>query len=291
MAAFKQSLTRIAQRLGFHRDPFLGLDQSNPYGLEFRVNEFGWLRIFKPPVTDLERQDRSAAYVIGADVAEGLEKGDLNYAVVLRRPYIGGHFEQVAEAFGDIKAHEFATLLFTLGIWYNGAWIGVENNKDSGVNERLSKDYRYRNLHHQRQVMSDREHETDRPGWNTNMSTRGTLISDLMEVIDHDLITIHSKQLYQQLLSFRYNKHGKPEGPANKHDDGVFALAIAIQMHNRCPIPIAQPSEYESLMESIERRSPHKQWMDDITQRGKIDDNEDASYSNDMFGGVICKHL
>ena len=69
--------------------------------------------------------EEDTAYVIGADVAEGLKHGDYSSAHVLA---VGDETRVVAEWHGHIEPDLFAYELFKLGTWYNTALVLPEVN-------------------------------------------------------------------------------------------------------------------------------------------------------------------
>src|SRR5512139_718392 len=96
----------------------------------------GRLKVWKEPVP-------GRAYLIGADVAEGIEGGDFNSADVV--DWLSG--EQVAQWHGHIAPDLYATILYFLGARYNWAYIACErNNHGMYTNDELFK-LSYRNLH------------------------------------------------------------------------------------------------------------------------------------------------
>ena len=77
-----------------------------------------FVHVWEPPEED-------TAYVIGADVAEGLKHGDYSSAHVVA---VGDETRVVAEWHGHIEPDLFAYELFKLGTWYNTALVLPEVN-------------------------------------------------------------------------------------------------------------------------------------------------------------------
>ena len=69
-----------------------------------------------------------------------------------------------------------------------------------------------------------------RYGWDTNMSTRPVMISELRTAIHQGLIKVYDAMTYGEMLSFVV-KNGKPQAEKNAHDDLIMSLAIAWQMY------------------------------------------------------------
>lgn len=73
-----------------------------------------------------------------------------------------------------------------------------------------------------------------RYGWDTNMSTRPVMLSELRTAIHQNLITVYDPMTYAEMLSFIV-KNGKPQAERNAHDDLLMALAICWQMYQMNP--------------------------------------------------------
>lgn len=71
-------------------------------------------------------------------------------------------------------------------------------------------------------------------GWDTNMSTRPGMLSELRTAIHQNLITVYDPMTYAEMLSFIV-KNGKPQAERNAHDDLLMALAICWQMYQMNP--------------------------------------------------------
>ncbi len=169
-------------------------------------------------------------YVVGADVAEGLEKGDYSCGEVMD----WGTCEQVAELHGHFDVDVFARKLHVLSAWYGWALLGVErNNHGHAVNNVLLNYTRYPNLYrHQEWDDEDKAKDPDDlpPGWPTNQKTRPVMLADLKAGVRGDWLRINGEGLRGECLSFVVNAKGKPEADLGCFDDRVLATAIALQL-------------------------------------------------------------
>jgi hypothetical protein len=68
----------------------------------------------------------------------------------------------------------------------------------------------------------------ERVGFNTNQNTRPVLLSRLHEYISREWLTIEDERMKCEVNTFVYNDKGKPEASSKKHDDMVFAHALAL---------------------------------------------------------------
>ncbi len=170
-------------------------------------------------------------YIIGADPAEGLEKGDAAAAYVLDRV----RFEIVAAVHGRLVPDAFAMILDRLGRWYSEpdlgphevALLGVEaNNHGNTVLNVLSRTLRYPKLYAQTQQGGGAR----RLGWFTSSRTKPLVIDGLAKVVAEKELVIHDKALLGEMMTY-ISKDGKLGAAGSSHDDRVMAAAIAVQLH------------------------------------------------------------
>lgn len=179
-----------------------------------------------------EKPQPDDAYLIGADVAEGVDGGDNSCAQIISRK----KFKQVASWCGKIEPYEFGRVLHDLGLYYNNALVAPERNS-SGVStiDSLRK-LNYPNLYKMVKFDKDGAEETDRYGWITNLHTRGLIIGTLREVIRENSLILQDPDTLSELKTFILNPDtGKMEAAVGNHDDRVMALAIAAYLHTTLP--------------------------------------------------------
>ncbi|HEX7116278.1 MAG TPA: hypothetical protein VF193_14215, partial [Steroidobacter sp.] len=197
-------------------------------GASFVEHDQGRLRVWQKPRAG-ER------YVIGADVAEGLEHGDFSCADVLRC----SDGAQVAQWHGHEDPDRYGDILFDLGNWYNGALIGVERN-----NHGLTTLTRLRNRGYKRlYVQEDLEHRSGKPtkklGWQTTDKSKFKIIDQLAaelregdaRIACEDTITEMSTFVIEQTVAGNIRMNAKP----GCFDDRVMARAIAGEMLRHAP--------------------------------------------------------
>jgi hypothetical protein len=219
------------------------VDPLRPDELRFTDDPMGWLDIYEEP-------QPNASYVIGVDPAEGLDKGDFQALTVLKRPrFPGEELEQVAECLAHEESHDFSSMVFAVSVWYNTAWLGVENNHDFGVCNRLIKDYRYPRMFYMFNQEVANPSQPRKPGFTTSVKNRRDVVNALIELLDTRMLVIRSLKTSEQLDSFVYDKHGKSGARGTKHDDAISALGIAVQMHFHCPLPQFSTAQEKMLEE------------------------------------------
>jgi len=212
------------------------VDSSGVEQLVFSQNPNGLLRLWKKPKSKCE-------YVIGADVAEGIEidgaptsdRHDYSSADVLDRDT----GEQVCQLHGKITPDEFGRLLALVGRWYNHAFIGVESNAGYGLHviDQLQQSEYPQHLIYKQQVMDQASRKmTQKLGWRTTRTNRKTALSNLDTAIRTGELILNSQETKSEVMSFITKPDGRIEHGAGHKDDRVFSLAIANEM-----LPAAPP--------------------------------------------------
>lgn len=206
-----------------------------------------WLRIWKYP-------KRGERFIVGADVAEGLEKGDYSTAEVLNSETL----EQVAEMRCHLEPDVFAVELARLGKFYHKALIGVErNNHGIAVLQEIRKIYT--NLYYMETFATETQTRTKKLGWHTNLATKPLMIAELDKVIREAIALVHSPELLSELMTYVRLADGKTEAQEGCFDDLVIAYAIALQMRKYAPVETevsreedsAASAEFERMAEKV----------------------------------------
>lgn len=183
-------------------------------------------------------------YVIGADVASGLEvgTGDLDWSVAHVLDLETG--EQCAEYRSQLLPEEFGWDLADLGERYNNALIAVERNNEGGtVILTLERACSYMNLYKHiewfRRELPRRGKQQNKTtaqgrlreilGFPTNNFTRPLALNRLRYYFSEFPNKVHSVKLIKEMSTFvrDQEKQGRPAADAGCHDDCVMAGAIA----------------------------------------------------------------
>lgn len=213
---------------------------GTPASLKFEPDPEGWLRVWNAP-------EKGHQYAIGADVAEGLEKGDYSAAEVIDRQ-TGEH---VAEWHGHIDADLYGVELVRLARWYNNAWVAAEaNNYGIATNKAIAKSKYTRLMNRPDSIEQDDldVDETDKLGWLTTEVSRKYMTETLRSSMREGSL-VPNGNLVSECITFVYNEKGKAEAQPGCYDDRVMAAAIALQVHQICPLrtsdarpPVVVPS-------------------------------------------------
>jgi hypothetical protein len=164
-------------------------------------------------------------YCIGADVAEGLARGDYSAAHVIdaKTGLV------VAEWHGHIDPDKFGEeVLLSLGYFYNNALIGVESNNHGLTTLTSLNKANYTNLYRQRRLNQRHADATETLGWRTTTLSKPLAIDELNASIRDGEIEIKCEYTIAELKTFVRDDNGSTHG--SPHDDRVMSLAIARQM-------------------------------------------------------------
>ncbi len=218
-------------------------------------------------------------YSIGIDTMEGRlsdvqdikSKLDCDAVVVLDR----GTSEVVCMYHGRGNQQDLGYQCLWSAQYYNNAWVAPEIPHSMTVLG-IFKEAGYQNLYnrqvHDEQFTSD---DSENLGWRTTLVTRKWLVDGLIGLLRDKAITVMFSEIVEEMRTFIKDKTGKPIHMPSKHDDLLFALMIAIQIHLRCPLGV-QPYQYSCTGESeIKKR-------ESLSTAGMIDDLSDIFLEEDQ---------
>ena len=185
-------------------------------------------------------KDPQETYVIGADVAMGLKGGDYSVAQVL-----DSQKRLVASWRGHVQPDYFADVLFSLGIYFNEARIGVENNSHGLLTAvRLGRDLAYPNTYTEVAEGQLNDRESINIGFRTTSKTKPLIIDRLRAAMREEELEIKDAVTLREMLSFIVNESGNMEAEEGCHDDCVMSLALANHIHDGKFTPIQVTDDY-----------------------------------------------
>lgn len=184
-----------------------------------------------------EQPRPGAAYVIGADTAQGLAHGDHSVAQVLRRSTAG--LVHVASLVGKDEPDVFGSDVVLLALRFHEAWIVPETSEGTGVAAtKAMRQKLYPYLYSQvSQESTAGKLEARSWGFNTNVLTRPILVNDLRAAIRDGLLWTPDEATLKECATFIRGPDGKYQAQGTRKDDRVMALGLAVQGHLRCPMP------------------------------------------------------
>jgi len=187
--------------------------------------EDGLLRVWDDPKP-------GKRYVIGADVAEGLEHGDYSCADVLEIP--GG--EQVAQWHGHVDPDQFGKILSWLGKRYSRALIGVERNNHGLLTLTTLRNTKYSNVYAQQDIERRSDgHETKKFGWLTTSKSKFKIIDQLAAELRDEESGVVCSETVSEFRTYAIDESGSYNALPGCYDDRVMARAIAGEMLRAVP--------------------------------------------------------
>ena len=163
-------------------------------------------------------------YVVGADVAEGLEHGDYSVAQVLDE-----NGKQVAKWRGHIDPDLFGShVLHPLGLFYNTALMIPEVNNHGFATVLALVRASYPHMYFRKEGWDQHSQDTtQRYGWRTVLQTKAVAIDDLIRHLRERSVTVVDPDTLGELRTYARDEKGRMGG--QPFDDQVMALAIAAQ--------------------------------------------------------------
>jgi hypothetical protein len=163
------------------------------------------------------------SYVVGADIAEGLEHGDATVAWVLcvntGLPVACWHGRVDPDVFGE-------TILPAIGWFYRSALIVPEvNNHGLTVLKALQR-VKYKNIYRRRTFTKRVDRPLESMGWLTTHTSKPLIIDQLAAWL-RDVPNVPHQKTIHELRTFSRGPTGRMSG--SPHDDCVMSLAIAVQ--------------------------------------------------------------
>ena len=163
-------------------------------------------------------------YVVGADVAVGLEHGDFSTAHVIdvRAGRVMARYKGKMDP--DLFGEKF---LPALGRMYGRALVGVESNNHGLTTLKYLQRTGYRPIYYDRNQKTKKAKKSEQLGFRTSQTTKPLIIDKLNQAM-RDGLEVQDKHTLKELKTFVRDGNGKMGG--SPHDDLVMSLAIANHM-------------------------------------------------------------
>jgi len=185
-----------------------------------KVFLYDGMRVYRQPTDD-------GIYVCGVDNSEGVEGGDYTVVTFFNRKT----GEEVGFYRGLIAPDRLAIKLNAWGRYFKNALMCVEINNHGLSTITELKHLMYPNFYFRPSKFDVLGMtSSDKMGWRTTPITKPLMIDDLNKALRDDIITIHSKETLDEMLTFIYSDSGDMQPTTRSyHDDTIFATAVAFQ--------------------------------------------------------------
>ena len=185
-----------------------------------------------------EEPRQGAHYVVSADVAEGLEKGDWDSVDVLEQ--LTGR--QVAHWHGHTAPDQLAVLLYHIGHRYNVACVAPErNNHGLTTVSKLFTDLNYPNLYVE-EVDDPPHKKRKRYGWHTTSANKPLAVDGMAADFRAAAANINCVETLGEMLSFKHENDGSMGAESGRFDDRVISFAIGNHVRKTLALPSSSPA-------------------------------------------------
>lgn len=216
---------------------------------KFLEQEKGIIKIYEYP-------ENRVPYVIGGDTAG--EGSDYFTAHVINN--ITG--KQVATLKQQQNEIEYVKQIYCLGMFYNQALVGLENNFSTYPTQKLME------LNYPNQYVRKKEDQYNNKyeksfGFRTTAITRPLILGILQEIVHDDIEAIKDIETLKEMLTFIVNNKGRAEAEEGYHDDLVMALAISYYIRNQQRFTkFDREPKYDNLEDDINRIFGNEEYID-----------------------------
>lgn len=207
---------------------------------KFLEQDDGNIKIYEYP-------QKRVPYVLGGDTAG--EGSDFFTAHIINN--ITG--KQVAVLKQQYNEIEYVKQVYCLGMFYNCALVGLENNFSTYPTQKLVE------LNYPNQFVRKKEDQYNNKyeksfGFKTTSITRPYILGLLQEIVHDNIDVIQDKDTLREMLTFIVNDKGRAEAEEGYHDDLVMALAIAYYIREQQDYKKAErDSKYKDIQEQIDK--------------------------------------
>lgn len=186
---------------------------------KFLEQEKGTIKIYEYP-------ENRVPYVIGGDTAG--EGSDYFTAHVINN--ITG--KQVAVLKQQQNEIEYVKQIYCLGMFYNKALVGLENNFSTYPTQKLMElNYPNQYVRKKEDVYNNKYEKSF--GFRTTSITRPYILGQLQEIVHDNIDVIQDIETLREMLTFIVNDKGRAEAEEGHHDDLVMGLAISYYIRNQ----------------------------------------------------------
>ena len=113
--------------------------------------------------------------------------------------------------------------MYCLGVYYNKALIGIEMNFNTAPLEELQRLKYPKQYYREKAEGFNGEVVKGKLGWKTDGITRPRMIDKEVFVVEDYIHLIQDIPTLNQMLTFVYDKNGRPDAMSGKHDDLLIA--------------------------------------------------------------------
>jgi|TARA_R100001163_G_scaffold35096_2_gene27023 hypothetical protein len=180
----------------------------------------------KPGYHQWEKRKQYHIYSMGVDTASGSPGGDFSTVKVLDVTDKKS-IREVASFYERLSPSDFREEVLRIAREYKALAVIESNSYGLSIVEHL-RDEEYFRMY--RDTAYDKTSGVWKPKWgyNTNVKSRGLLLTRLYEHVTREWIEIRDINFMLEANSLIYNNRGKVEAAGGKHDDMIIATGLAL---------------------------------------------------------------
>lgn len=167
--------------------------------------------------------EEDESYILGIDVAEGLETGDYSVITVMN-----SNLEVVCKWRGHIDPDLLGKIAVNIALYYNYAYIVPEVNNHGLTTVKSITDEEYWNIYYTKSYDKLNETMTKRIGFRTTTKTKPMIIDKLGEHIREENLRIWDLEIIKECYTYVIDERGRTNAQEGCHDDCVMSLALAL---------------------------------------------------------------
>tara|TARA_Y100001963_G_scaffold40090_1_gene56166 strand:- start:32697 stop:34277 length:1581 start_codon:yes stop_codon:yes gene_type:complete len=173
-----------------------------------------------------EKPKKFAVYTIGVDTASGSDEGDYSAFCTIdctnkKSPRI------VSTFYAHVPPSEFAEQVMVEAKKYGALVVPESNSYGLSIIEYLMT-HEFADMYRRTKYDKARKRWNELLGFNTNASTRSVLLGRILQYVSRGWLPIIDERLKAEVNAFVFNARGRPEADTGKHDDMIFATALAL---------------------------------------------------------------
>lgn len=131
-----------------------------------------------------------------------------------------------------MESRPYTHQMYCAGIYFNTALIGIEMNWNTAPIEELQR-LKYSKQYVRRKYDSYTKEIEKKYGWRTDGNTRPLIIDKEVGMIQDHIELFNDITMLRECMTFVYNKDGRPDAIAGKHDDQLLSDMIANEIRQQ----------------------------------------------------------
>ena len=257
---------------GWHKRPDEPLEFLAPHLYDFSTEAIGSPSDWEGYIIVYEKLERFRSYCLGVDVVEGVEGGDYAFITVLDR----STKNVVAVYWSRLDEIQLASVVLIMSRLYADnentdftPWVGIETTGPGLATFDKAVELEITNLFMAPRYDVTKGSVSFKKGWRTDRASRTELVAGVREYLLTRAGRLNNQRLVGELMTFVYNKMGKPIAKSGCRDDGVMSFGIALQVDEIAPLEeVSRKAKVQELKDIVydSTHNPEKRHVDTVDE-------------------------